>query len=222
MTTTSPVPKDTWPGAFEIYKNSRDAMRLNVWNFIGLEALGAVASSILQHAWRPAALLGALISIAVSISTTHLLLATARQQTCTIQQALQKIDLKLCINMLLLTVLVFWTIVLSLLLFVVPFFFVMPRLVLAPYYLVDKNLGVLDAYKASWNDTKGHVGKMWGIIGVNLLFALLCVTIIGIPFAIYFFVMYSAASTILYLFIQKKPSDSTGGVVEPPAASATA
>lgn len=87
---------------------------------------------------------------------------------------------------------------------VIPFFFVLPRLVLAPYYLIDQKLDPVEAFKASWNQTKGHSAKVWGIIGVNILMALLVLTIIGIPVAIYLIFMYSAASTILYKYIVKQ------------------
>jgi membrane-anchored glycerophosphoryl diester phosphodiesterase (GDPDase) len=89
-------------------------------------------------------------------------------------------------------------------LLVVPFFFVLPRLVLAPYFLVDQKLGPIVATRRSWQATKGHAGKIWGIIGASLAMALLAVTIIGIPFAIYFLFMYGAASALAYDFVAKQ------------------
>jgi membrane-anchored glycerophosphoryl diester phosphodiesterase (GDPDase) len=101
--------------------------------------------------------------------------------------------------------LLLWVVLsLSLLLFVIPFFFVLPRLVLSPYYLVNQNLGPIAALKASWEKTKGHSGKVWGIIGVNILFVLLCVTIIGIPVALYLLFMYASASPVLYYWINRQ------------------
>jgi hypothetical protein len=64
----------------------------------------------------------------------------------------------------------------------------------------------MDAYKASWAETKGYAINIWGIIAVNILFALLIVTIIGIPFSIYFLIMYSAAFAVFYLYLTDKVS----------------
>jgi hypothetical protein len=89
-------------------------------------------------------------------------------------------------------------------LLVVPFFFVLPRLLLAPYFLIDQKLGPIVALQRSWEATKGHAGKIWGIIGASLAMALLAVTIIGIPFAIYFLFMYGAASALAYEFVAKQ------------------
>ena len=92
----------------------------------------------------------------------------------------------------------------SILLFLIPAFFVIPRLLFAPYLVIDKNMGGVDAVQASWNMSKGHIGKVYGIIGLTLAITLLSITIIGIPFAIYFTVMYSAAFAVLYNFVINK------------------
>jgi len=83
--------------------------------------------------------------------------------------------------------------VLSLVALIVPFFFVMPRLSLAQYFFFDQNMGPLEAIKASWNATSGHVGKVWGIMGMCIVYSLLIFTIIGIPIALYLLFMYSSA-----------------------------
>jgi len=100
----------------------------------------------------------------------------------------------------------------SFLLFIVPAFFVIPRLALAQYFLIEGKLGVGDAISASWNATRGHVGKVWGIFGVNLLFGLLFLTFIGIPFALYFIVMYQAAFMVLYMYIKRSPAASDAAI----------
>jgi len=92
----------------------------------------------------------------------------------------------------------------SLLLLIIPFFFVYPRLALAQYYLIDKKMGIMDAINASWNNTKGYSVKVWTVTLAAISMALLALTIIGIPFAIYFLVMYSAAMAVLYKHIEAK------------------
>lgn len=104
---------------------------------------------------------------------------------------------------------------------VVPFFIIVPRLILAPYILISENVGAVDALRKSWAMTSGHVGKVWGMFGYGLLLGLLCVTLIGIPFAIYLGVMYSAAVAILYNWLRRQAS-ATQGAVSPVAAGPTA
>jgi hypothetical protein len=65
-------------------------------------------------------------------------------------------------------------------------------------------MDILDSIRASWDKTNGHVGKVYGIVGVNILMALLVITIIGIPVAIYLLVAYSAAFAYLYRYIVRK------------------
>ncbi len=94
---------------------------------------------------------------------------------------------------------------LSFALLIIPFFIVAPRIFLAALYLIDKNMGPVESIKASWNDTRGHLGKIYGIFGVLILMALPIFTLIGIPVSLYLFFMYQASSAILYLYIQKLP-----------------
>jgi hypothetical protein len=65
-------------------------------------------------------------------------------------------------------VLVILMLVVALLLLVVPFFILLPRVVLASYYLIDLNLGPVQAIKASMADYKKYKGT-WGVIGVEVL-----------------------------------------------------
>jgi hypothetical protein len=99
----------------------------------------------------------------------------------------------------------------SILLLIVPFFFVFPRLLLVEYYIFDQKMDPIDAIKASWNDSKGHVSKVYGIIGVSILMALLIFTIIGIPVALYLLVMYSAAPAVLYMHLKASGQLTTVG-----------
>jgi hypothetical protein len=57
------------------------------------------------------------------------------------------------------------------LLFIVPLFIVLPRIFLAPYYLVDRKAGVIEALKMSSADYKAYKG-VWGVIGVFVLITL--------------------------------------------------
>lgn len=73
---------------------------------------------------------------------------------------------------------------LSFLLLIVPFFFMLPRYILAPYYMVDRNLGVFAALRASAEGSKNRKGPIWGLIGVSLLVTVAGWIAVGIVIAI--------------------------------------
>ena len=192
---------NTWPGAFGLYKYSKAAVKFNLGTILTLTVLSIVASIVLSLFKVYGRVLSQLVSLILSVAFIAIYLSSARGQKIDTKQALQRCQpmlvLKYIVNALLIAV----VLVISFLLLVVPFFFVLPRLLLAPYFLVDQNMGPITAMQASWRATKGHAGKIWGIIGATILMALLVFTIIGIPFAIYFLFLYQAAFAIAYDFI---------------------
>lgn len=198
----------TWPGAFGIYKYSKRVVRLNLANLVALWLIDIVVQFILQIVLRQVGnILAYFISPLFLVCVTIIYLAGLRGQTVQLEQVIKQ-AIPFWLKAIGLQILVFLSYFGSIILFIVPFFFVYPRLTLTNYYLIDKKLGVLEAYTASWNATKGHAGKAWGIFGASLAMALLVLTIIGIPFAVYFLVMYSAAYSVLYGFITKSQPDA--------------
>jgi hypothetical protein len=147
-------------------------------------------------------LLGVIVSIIGTTAGVLVYLAGVRGQKLGFGDAVSK-ALPFFFRMIGLWIVVAVTLFVSFILLVIPFFFVLPRVSLAHYFLIDQDMGVMEAFKASWAATKGHAGKVWGIIGATILMALLMVTIIGIPFSIYFLIMYSAAYAVLYSFLGK-------------------
>lgn len=197
-----------WPGAFGIYKNSRDAVKFNLGTVLSLIGLSLLVSVVLgsitgerESQKNVMELVSNLISVWFGAALTIVVLAGVRSKKVALGDSLKK-AWAVYLNYLILTVLTVLALVASFLLLVVPFFFVLPRLLLAPYYLIDKELGPVESFKASWNNTKGHSAKAWGIIGATLLMALSILVLIGI----YFVIMYSAALAILYVFINKSAS----------------
>lgn len=198
-----------WPGAFGLYKHSKAAVMVNietivigilavlgvgiVWGiFVTMLDLPTVIDNVVQFIFNAFVMLVEVIILFESIDGKKISLGDAVKAAW--EYLVQGVVL-----MLLLTL----AAIVSLVLLIVPFFIVMPRLVLAPYYLVRKKMTATDALRASWDATKGSVGKVYGIVGVYILIILLAFTLIGIPFAIYFGIMYSAAFTILYAYLTK-------------------
>jgi len=211
-----PLVPSTWPGGFGAYKFSKKAVKFNLGTIVLLWIIDLAVGGGFDFIFkRGGGLVGLVFGSLVMAALTLTFIASVRGKRLEIGEAFSQ-ALTFWLRMIGLTLLVSITIVISILLLVVPFFFVFPRLVLASYFLVDKNQGVIDAYKASWNATKGHVGKVYGIVGATILMALLMVTIIGIPFSIYFLVMYSAVFAVLYEFINK-PTPAPAAAASAPA-----
>lgn len=216
-----PLPPE-WPGAFKAYKFSKQAVKFNlstfvVWFLIEIVVSGGI--SVLGRGDGGASSRGLfeivsfLIAPLFSAILTKILITSVRRQSVSTGDAFSR-GLPYWLNNVILSILVGVSLLVSFLLLIVPFFFVWPRLSLATYFLVDKDLGPVEAYKASWNATKGYVGFIYGILGAQIAMGLLCLTIIGIPFAIYFLVMYSAAHAVLYEVIIKSKAGTAAAPVE--------
>lgn len=211
-TANTPVNASTWPGGFGIYKASKEAMKTNLWTYIAVILLG-MAFSIVPDLFNEGSLstfaslllniVTFVISMLLAVAGVVILLKNVAHEKISIDESISK-SFPFVINYLILNIVTGVLIFLSILALIIPVFFVLPRLILAGYFLIDKQMGPLEAISASWNATKGHVGKVYGTIGVFILIALLCITIVGIPFAIYFFIMYSAAQTLLYRHISQQ------------------
>ena len=90
--------------------------------------------------------------------------------------------------------------VLSFIAFIVPFFFVMPRLMMAPYFLFDNR--PIESIKASWAATKGHVGKVWDLWPKYPV----CInrdTYHNSLITFYLIMVVSVATAILYYWIER-------------------
>ncbi len=204
--TDSPLPNvpDIWPGPFGVYKYSRDAVKVNLAPIVVIWLLNNFVSGIIQWKFhRPGNLLSLIVGSILGTALILLYLAGIRRQRLSFGETFSK-SLPLLLKMIGLYILVALSLIASLILLIIPFFIVMPRIVLAQYYLVNKNMGIIEAYKASWASTKGYATKVWGIIGVSVLMLVLMLTIIGIPVAIYLLIMYAAAMAVLYEFINKQ------------------
>lgn len=199
-----------WPGAFGIYKRSKEAVLVNVYPILGVIALYLVASIILsillgggdvKNESNPVKSLADLVvSSAMTVAITLLVLAGIRGQKMEFGAAVKSSLSFMTIKVMGLSIVLGVIAVVSLLLLIVPFFFIVPRLVLAPYFLIDKKLGIFDSISASWDATKGSLGKVWGVIGVSVLFGIAIIVLVGL----YLSLMYAAAFGLLYLHLAGK------------------
>lgn len=206
---TSSSAASTWPRAFGAYKPSRDAVRKNlstvillvVGNIVAVYLLGIIFQTVFGKTT------GVLLSdfatwVVDALLVTaqiHVYLSGVRDKRVEVGDAIKTAQ-PLWWRMFLLQLLVGLTVLGGFILLIVPGIIFALRLSFASYYLVDRDCSVMEAYKASWEGTKGNLGKIWGLVGVNFLFLILCIVIIGV----YFIVMYSASFALLYEYINKR------------------
>ena len=211
-----------WPGAFGIYKYSKQVVMQNWVTLLLLGVLSVAVSGVLNALFpgeiapngdaEPstiATLLSFLTSGAISIALISTQFAGIRLEKMSLKQAFAGLTLRRYGNYLLAAVIVAVLMSISMFLFLIPFFFVAPRLALFGQFIVEKDMGALEAIEASWRATKGNVAKLYAMVGVAILFALLVIVLFGF----YLLFMYSAVVTLLYKYIEKNqtkvpPADS--------------
>ena len=206
-----PLIPEAWPGAFGIYKYSKKAVMLNILPLVALFFgsyivsffIGIIFEIIPRVGYSLGQLASQIVAIFFSIAIYKVLLHSIRGKTADPIETL-KASPEYFVKMVLAYLLCGAILVASFIALIVPFFFIAPRLVNVGYFILDKNMGVMDALKASWNTTDKNVGKVYGIVGAYIAYSLLYITIIGIPFAIYFIVMYSASTTVYYEYTSKQ------------------
>lgn len=191
--------KKQWAGAFSAYKPSREAIMLNISTILLIIVAVIFAEILLQAIFNNDNFSG-LINLLAAPLFTYAIYSGVYGKKVEPGKIIEKTS-PFYLRLILLSVLISISLFASFILLIIPFFFVMPRLVLAPYYLVHKNLDVMEAFSMSWEKSKQHQGKVWGIIGASIVMVLPAITIIGIPVAIYLVFMYSAASAVLFKFV---------------------
>lgn len=129
-------------------------------------------------------LLAVLLLIAVSIylytMLTILQVRSARGENPEVSELAQEAK-KYVFRMVGLGFISVFIILVGLLLLIVPGVIAFGRLVMAPYLMVDKDLGIEEAIKQSNQMGKKYAGKVWAAIGVVILIAIGTAIIGGIP-----------------------------------------
>lgn len=206
-----------WPGAFGAFKPSREAVRRSLSTLIWLAVLDVVVNiglTIVLRAVFGSTAGGTLYDVGSLFTSSLFIIA----QVYVYLQGIhgKRVELNelypaispYWMRMVLLDLLIVVTVVAGLILLIIPGIYFGLRLSLAPYFLVDKNMDIMEAYKASWDATKGNLKKILGIIGVYILMILPVVTLIGGLATIYFTFMYAAVYALFYEHVKNKnPED---------------
>lgn len=224
-TQAAPEPITTWPGAFALWGPSKQAVWFNLNTLLTLFVLNIIPN-VLQQMFKakktveffgtattttvdtPLSSLFGLIAFVLGLILTtaiaYTLLSGARAKKVELAEAFN-VGKTFAIRSFVLGLLVGLTVFGGIILLVVPGIYFALRLMLAPYYLFDKNMTAMDAYKASWAATSNHMGKLLGILGVIVLMALLfIIPILGWIAGFYLIFCFSGATALVYEFIQKQ------------------
>jgi hypothetical protein len=219
--TNTPTPASTpislpteWPGAFGIYKLSKAAIGFNIGTVVIIFLISLIANIALRDRLSGLGdLLNLIVQSVTTVALTTVAFAGLKSTKMSIGQALSAGFSKLGLKMVFLLILLVLIYMGTFLLFIVPWVIVFPRIILAPYLLVKDNLGIVESIGKSWEITKGHTNKVWGVIGVFILFAILCFVLVGI----YFTLMYAAAWAILTMYLSNKSAVSPADISAPVA-----
>lgn len=203
------------PDAFSLFGPSIRALRLN-WLTLGILFLVPIVLSYSgKLPWHDTIGLDAsfatfllgfaffFVGFVAVIASFVAELASAKHQKISLAQALSEGFSRFWRLLGLLAVMVL-IIVIGLLLFIVPGIFALQRLLLAPYFMIDQNLSIKLAIRASFVAGKKNSGALWGVLGI--LFA---TAIVGIVPVVGYFVSsvlglaYWCAPAIRYLQIKK-------------------
>jgi hypothetical protein len=209
---------DKWPGVFAVFKQVKPSVKKVFWLVFLIYVVVGFAIDLLVRILTGSlsmttttgqtSLSSSLISTVVPLlasafitgASLSLIFAALNKTVASLSSAMKTGISKLVI-ILLSSIIVGFISIVSFVLLVIPFFFVAPRLILAPYLIVGENAGIMDSVSRSWRITKGSLGKIYGIFGLQLLLVLLCLTIIGIPFAIYWGVVTLGVTAQLCRFL---------------------
>ncbi len=203
-----------WPGAFGIYKYTKSAVKNNLNFVITILLVSAVLGFFANligsmSAHNSFSLVGSTISyfvsVVVSAALTYTFLEISKGTSIGWDDIYEIIIKRFwyIVGALILSGLIAAA---SILLLIIPAFFVIPRLALVQYFVLDKGMSPVDAIKASWSTTEGNYGKIYGIVGVSILIILASITIIGIIATVYFGIMYYPVFAMLYLHLTKQAS----------------
>jgi hypothetical protein len=200
-----------WPGAFGAFKPSREVVRKSIGTLIWLAVLDVVINLVLSILLKivfgnvggstiydvGSIFIGAFFAV----TQVYVLLKGVNGNRVELNEAINEAK-PFWMRMVMLNLLIVVTVLAGLILLIIPGIYFALRLSLAPYFLVDKNMDVMEAYKASWDATKGNLGKMLGVIGVYILMILPTITIIGVIATVYLTFMYGAVYALLYVNIR--------------------
>lgn len=166
----------------EAYGQMGDAASRGDWETVAQYAQminGGIGSSI-------GSLFSSIISLIVSAALYNLALGLMSGRFTEVTFDAFKMPVETYLKVVAVEFIIGFAMLISMLFCLIPFFFVAPRLVLAPVYQIENpEAGIIDSIKAGWNMTSGNTLPMLGLglAMAGILFVGFCCCCIGVYFA---------------------------------------
>src|SRR5665213_1562316 len=162
------------PGAFSLFNPSMKAVSLNLITLIELvliPVLVVTLGELMKHAGgRAITSVGEILSLLLAPAAYITQLRSARGKTIDFTEAVKE-SLHYFWRMVGLGIVLFVVIGIGFILLIVPGLFLLRRYILSPFYLIDRDMKVFDAMRASATDSRTFSVAIWGLIGVQVLLA---------------------------------------------------
>jgi hypothetical protein len=210
MSTKNEKPQNKLQSAFSLFGPSIEAFKINPVVLLVFLLVPNIITSFpiteeLQHKSAPMLILQAFAGIAMvavcflfGTALTASTLASAQGKKINLQQSLDK-AFHFFWRFVGLTILIGLIVVVGLILLIVPGIFMIRRYILAPYYMIDRDLGIMDTLRLSAKESRALPWPLWGLVGVELLLTLpIIIPFVGIFIAVGFQVVYACAPAIRY------------------------
>lgn len=209
------APAGTWPGAFEIVGEVFNQIKKNpepayffISVYVALAFLGQLSTGFaspmdVDATSKPESLVSLIFLLALPVYT----LALAERKPITISQFI-KFDLGRYLTVFGVAILTVILVVLAAIPLLFLLIWVVPWLSLATYAAVDRKMGVIDSLKESKRLAQNNKSKVWGVIGLTILLAMLAgifsfLPLIGAAAAAAISLLSAGAMANLYRWLQK-------------------
>lgn len=198
--------KPEFKGAFELFKPSMEIIRNNLSLYFVLLVLPLLLVSLdstSTELMSPFVLGGSLLSLLFLAPLLYAEVRNASGKTVTLGESFSE-GYKYFWRTLGLVIVVGLIIFLGLIAFIVPGIIFMRRYLLSPYYLIDRNLSIGEAMKASETESKPFANSIYSVLGVSILIALVSIFgMIGAVISTILSVLYNLAYALRYVEIKK-------------------
>jgi uncharacterized membrane protein len=200
------------PTAWGLFKPSYEALLFNLPTFIALAVMVAaafIAVGLITHFVHLAIVSGGAVLVAlvfaviVQAGLVVSELKSVRRTKISASEALNQ-GMYFAPRLLGLEIIFGLMTVIGLILLIVPGVIVINRYFLSQFHMVDQDLGIVDALKASAAESKGYAWKIWGVLAMVLLISLTrVIPYIGMIITIVLSILYICAQAQLYESIRE-------------------
>jgi len=211
------------PGAFSLFRPSLNAIMVNLVTLIELVAVPllvvGLGGVLKNHGGSVITPFGEILALVLAPAAYLTQLMSVQNKKIDFTKAIKEsmhyfwrlIGLAICVGV---------VVGIGFILLIVPGLIMLRRYILSPYYLLDRDMKIFDAMRASAAESKQFSGAIWGLIGVEILISLASAVIsilLGPLSAVGFLVYYTyyCAPAIRYLEIKRasKPSSAAAPIV---------